>query len=288
MSETRHYVPEDSEISTEKPDIFNDTSLDWIAYAETRRTHGGMTGNLSDRSSSINPEGHALTGSPLPYEEWAAKETADVRTRHQILLSRLSLHDIAYPYPVHGTNLLPISEPIVTTSVNLQAEARTQADAALVHTEGIASAITPADCPILNLVDVLNKRTLQIHAGYVGLESGVVRKVLNEVSTASRNNYLVYVSPFARSGFEIHGPVLERLSTNTLTKDFIVPGENGQIFDLGNAVQQQLIDAGIHEYHIELSRDDTLTQDEFFSHRNRVNKGAAGRNGIILGIHRPR
>ncbi len=286
MSTFEDYTPQQDEIRTEKPDIFNEASLNWVAYAETRRTDGGMTGNLSDRNSSINPEGYTLSRSPLSYDQWMEKEVADVHTRHQMLLSRLSLSDIAYPYPTHGTNLLSITAPVESTSISLQAEERAQADAALVQTEGLASAITPADCPILNFVDTLNKRTLQIHAGYVGLESGVVRKVLNEISTASRNNYLVYVSPFARNGFDIHGQVLERLSANPLTKDFILPREDGHVFDLGNAVRQQLTDAGIHEYHVELSRDDTLTQDEFFSHRNRAQKGAAGRNGIILGIHR--
>lgn len=278
------YFPRDDEIVTAKPVIFDDPSLDWVAYAETRRTSGGMSGNLSDRTGNMNLENYEIINPPLSYNEWLEQETDFVKIRHQKILARLSLSDIAYPNPVHGTNLIEVKPPIVSSSIHFEAQRRYSADAALVQTEGIASCVTPADCPVLNLVETKERSTLQIHAGYQGLKLEVVKKVFEKISPATTKNYLAYISPHAINGFAVYGAVLEDLASNAATRDFIYNRNDSHYFDLGAASMQHLIDIGIPESHIQLSTDDTLSQPELFSHRNRHEKGANGRNGIVLGI----
>lgn len=284
MSEISRRLPDNSELLTDKPAIFDRPSLDWLAYAETRRLYGGSSGNLSDRPTSMNNEGYQISGSSLSYDEWLSREIADVKFRHSLLLEALSLTDIAYPNPVHKTDLLTVSDSVDSTSITVDAHIRASADAALVTVPGIASAITPADCPVINLVDEKEKMTLQIHAGYQGLGAEVVKKVFKQAGITNGKNLLAYISPFAIEGFEVYGDVLDSLSTNPSTEDFVFQHSSKYFFDLGGAAKQQLITAGVEETNIQVSTEDTLSQDTLFSYRNRVQKGTAGRNGVVLGI----
>lgn len=277
---------DEGRISTQKPAIFDRPSLDWVAYAETRRTGPGMNGNFSDRPTTINPTNHALTGSNEDYEVWAAHETEKVRQKYEEVLSKTALDHIALPNPVHKTDLFITRRDDRSAHIELPAIDRVNADAILVTEPGIGSGVTPADCPVINLVNTMERSTLQIHAGYRGINSGIVRKVFNELAVANPEHYLAYISPYATKGFAVHGPVLESLTENPTVAPFVYKDGDNHYIDMGGALKRQLMNEGIPEDNIEISRENTLANPSLFSYRNKIEKGADGRNGIILGIKR--
>jgi copper oxidase (laccase) domain-containing protein len=277
-------MPLSQEFKLEKPAIFSDPSLDWVSYGETRRTDNKMSGNMGDRSSVINPDTHLLVAPDMPYEQWAAQEIAAVQTRDHILRTMLNLDSIGYPQPEHDTSLINLDQSIDDVSINKPAADRTWADATFLSKPGYASSFTPADCPIINVVDAVSRTVAQIHTGYQGLEKNIIQKSFDTMLNVSAKDALVYISPHGRENYVVFGPVLDRLRNNPMTREFVTTSEGTSYFAMSALAAHQLHEVGVRTDAIQISHDNSLTDPTLYSQRNYKLKGANGRNGVVLGI----
>lgn len=272
------------EIRTDKPDIFQDTSLDWLAYGETRRIDNKMSGNMGDRSSVINADTHLQVAPNMPYEEWAQQEIAAVQARDKDLRTALEVDTIGYPQPEHDTALINLDESIGKVSVNSAAADRDWADATVLSRTGYASSFTPADCPIINVVDPVTRTIAQIHTGYQGLEKNIIAKTFSRIPLISPKDALVYISPHGRDKYVVFGPVLERLEENPITREFVTSRNGVSYFAMSALAAHQLHESGVDKDSIQISTENSLTEPSLYSQRNYKLKGANGRNGVVLGI----
>jgi len=150
-------------------------------------------------------------------------------------------------------------------------------DGMVTNLVGVGLLVKVADCQALVLYDPAKKVIGCVHAGWRGQKAGIVKKVVkimveNFGCIASR--ILVGVSPsLSFAAAEFTDPLLE---LGEKFERFI----SGKKVDLVGFTQRELIEAGISESKIELSRICTVNdkRKRFFSHR----LGDAGRSGVMI------
>ncbi len=286
-----------SEIFLDRPDIFKRPSLDWLVYAETRRSQPkGLYGNVSDSGVILSRENHELTGSPIEYDEWAILERDAVRDRVGFLRHTLNITELARPRIEHGVQMVNLDENMATVKDSLPLADRAFADAMFTSTPGYGSIIAPADCIVATVAFPEERAVGQIHAGIRGLASGVISKALRafEDDGLDIDTALVYVAPHAQGGFQMNldetNEVFQRATTESHERveeleHFLLEGKaNLPKLDLTRFALYQFVQSGVGDHNIQISPQNTLTDDTLFSDLMKVEKKGNGRFGVVAGI----
>jgi polyphenol oxidase len=154
---------------------------------------------------------------------------------------------------VHGANVLD------GASVNDVSEA----DALVTDSSELALAILVADCVPLALVDETSGRVALVHAGWRGLQVGVIARTLEGFDARTTH---AFIGPsISKERYQV-GPDVARYFTGVegaLTPD----GGDRSRLDLRLIATRQLLDAGVADDHIVRSRDVTDGGEIFFSDR---------------------
>jgi|GEM_PF-5598271 len=283
-------------ISLEQPEIFKAAAVErhGIVYAETRRTdESSMAGNLSEQEYwgdiplVISQKNYERSGSGLSFEEWAEDVRAKAHILGHTLESYLGLRAIGFPSPVHGTDLINLDDEMDSVRIDVAFPARPTADATLVTKNGYGTSFTPADCAVSNVVDVKTGAIMQIHTGYVGLGKGTIASALNAARDyVDPAHSLVYVSPHAQAGYvinQVNNVLYDRFMADPFLKDFVAMDADGQAtLSLREPTHARLVEAGFKEENIQISTDNTLTDETLFSQSNFLTHGVNGRSGMIL------
>jgi YfiH family protein len=157
---------------------------------------------------------------------------------------------------VHGAHVLEASS--VTRS--------SEADALINDHDELALAILVADCLPVLLVDASSTRFALVHAGWRGLERGVISQTLSHFSDASSVH--AFVGPSISSeGYQVGPEVAEHF---TDVKGALSPdGGDRSRLDLRLVATHQLSMAGVPDESIVVSQQVTDGGEVFFSDRAR-------------------
>lgn len=290
MSVIRHFTPE----------VFNNPAVKkhGVVYAETRRDLSApleeLSGSMSVQEYAgaiplvLSQKNYERTGTSLSFDEWSKRVEAQVHFYDLALKRQLGLHAIGYPSPVHGLDLIHLDTAMSQVDISTPFKDRTKADASLLTEPGTASVIAPADCAVVNIVDVRTGALLQDHAGYVGIGANIAAHTLKEAKDViNPKQSVAYVSPHAQEGYvinQVNNVLVERFEANPYLQPFLTYKENGDVeLNMADAFKAQLIEAGIPEANIEVSPDNSLTDPTLYSQSEFLTKGINGRNGMLFG-----
>jgi copper oxidase (laccase) domain-containing protein len=277
------------EFNLQKPALYEE--LKWVAYGEGRRDPAisdSLTGNGTEADLLLETA-YEFTSSHLPKETWLAKERYLARQRITALRQYMGIIALGRPRPDHGTNYIDLDKDMNNVRDVRPSTHRLHGDATVTETPGFGSVFTPADCPIINLVEPRCRAIAQIHAGYDGMSKGVIPVNMDRFTKAydfAPQETLAYVSPHAISNYEVYGDVLTRLSESVFTRDHLETLNGRTYLRMGQLVFAQLSEAGVAENHIEISTDDSFTDPTLYSQRNYRQKRTNGRNPIAIGIRK--
>lgn len=224
-----------------------------------------------------------------------ATEVRWAHERRSLLAHALgvSMRNVACPKPVHGRDVAIVSNATIP-NLRLDCPTRSSADIAVITTDGYASLIASADCPIIDIVDP-NKygAVAQVHAGWQGILAGSVVAVMEHLVMRGTNpaDLLINIQPNATEGFELGGEGLD--SWVAAFGGEFTRFEGGKSYiDMTAAVIAQLCEFAVKDGRIQTSSAynaegdyhdlNTLDDDRFYSHRTRAHKGYTGRNAALL------
>ncbi len=143
------------------------------------------------------------------------------------------------------------------------ASAGDEADALVSGDPSLAIAMLVADCVPLVLADESSGRVAVVHAGWRGLAAGVIARTLDELSPTDAH---VFIGPsISRESYQV-GPEVAEAFAHIDGAVFADGGDRSRL-DLRLVATRQLIDAGVAEDRIALSREVTDGGAVFFSDR---------------------
>ena len=202
-----------------------------------------------------------------------------------------SVYAMASPKPVAGADHVFLSRKNIA-DLQLDSPNRICADIVHLFVAGYASLIAPADCPVIDIVDPnVNGQVSQVHAGWQGILAGAVTKTMEGMIRRGLRpeRVLANVHPNATDGFELSGEGLERWLA-AFNGDFVTVVDDRSYISMTDAVVAQMQQYGVKEGRIQTSKAysndgidlNSLTDDRFYSHRAKAQKGFNGRNAAVL------
>lgn len=138
-----------------------------------------------------------------------------------------------------------------------------EADALFTDTSDLALAILVADCVPLAFTDTSSGRVALVHAGWRGLQAGVIQRALESVNVRTTH---AFVGPsISKERYQVGPEVAQHFMgvEGALSAD----GGDRSRLDLRLIATRQLLDAGIDNDRIELSREVTDGGEVFYSDR---------------------
>jgi YfiH family protein len=141
--------------------------------------------------------------------------------------------------------------------------AASEADALVTHSPELALAILVADCVPLALVDTSSGRVALVHAGWRGLEAGVIARTLEGLDARATHAFLG--PSISKERYQVGPEVAQHFTSveGALTPD----GGDRSRLDLRLVATRQLLSAGVLDDRIVRSRDVTDGGEVFFSDR---------------------
>ncbi len=140
----------------------------------------------------------------------------------------------------------------------------TEADALHCASARWALAVLVADCVPMLLVDEASPRFAVVHAGWRGLQRGVVRNALAAFDDPSTVHAFVGPS-ISAEGYQVGPDVAEQFVD---VPDALYPdGGDRSRLDLRRVAVHQLVGLGVHDANVEVSRQPTDGGELFFSDR---------------------
>lgn len=212
-------------------------------------------------------------------------EPATVIANRRLLMTALGLDSATQDqlvscFQVHGTTVARIDEPQGLRTVP-------DCDALMTATPGVPLLICIADCvPIIVVARRPQRAVAVIHSGWKGTLaqiSAAVVAALQEAYGADPVELRAYIGPYIGPGsFEISADVAARFAEAFpgLKQQVASHDADRSTLDLGAAVSQTLLDAGLMSANITVLGDDTVTNTErYYSYRSE--DGRTGRQAAL-------
>jgi YfiH family protein len=142
-------------------------------------------------------------------------------------------------------------------------EESSEGDALVSGASDLALAILVADCVPLALIDTSSGRVALVHAGWRGLEVGVIARALEGFDAHATH---AFMGPsISQERYQVGPDVAQYFSR--VEGALIADGGDRSRLDLRLVATRQLLDAGVDDDRIERSRDVTDGGEVFFSDR---------------------
>ena len=178
--------------------------------------------------------------------------------------------------PTHLLNVHQVHSPDAVVATGLWDGARPKADAIVTRAEGLAIAVTTADCGPILLVEPNARVIGAAHAGWKGALTGVLEATVTAMEQlgAERNGIVAAIGPMIRQpSYEVGGEFVTRfLDADADNAMFFLPSsrEGHAMFDLAAFIRDRLEAAGV--LMIDDLGIDTYSDERFFSYRRSVHR----------------
>ncbi len=158
-------------------------------------------------------------------------------------------------------------------------ETITDSDGMICTQTGLVLNVTVADCCGILIYDKKNKAIAALHSGWKGTSLNIAGKgieMLNQKFGSSPANLLVWLSPCAgKEEYEVEWDVAKHFEQYVIKKN-----DKKYLLDIREPILDQLIEAGVPESQIEISKECTISDDRFHSYRR--DKERSGRMSVFI------
>jgi YfiH family protein len=212
--------------------------------------HLGVDAFVTDRfgGASVGPYDSLNLGDRVGDDDEHVRENRS-RVAHALGVTRLII-----VRQVHGSEV----------SAAGTATAETQADAIITDASGVGIAVLVADCVPILLVDEASARFCVAHAGWRGLQKGILTNSVNGFSNP--NTVHAFIGPsISAEGYQV-GPEVADYFTKIPEAVLADVGDRSRL-DLRCVAAHQLTTLGISDTHLTLARQSTDGGETFFSDR---------------------
>jgi len=162
---------------------------------------------------------------------------------------------------VHGNRVVAVGRKDVGKIID-------NCDGLITNSPEIYLALSAADCLPIALFDPITNSIGFIHAGWRGLEKGVIRNSINlmvEKFKVNSEKLIVYIGPFI---CQKHYEVKSDVSGKFFAYPTALRNINGKTFlDLGKVAKEQLVESGINKNNIWFDGRCTFEDKNLFSYR---------------------
>jgi len=179
--------------------------------------------------------------------------------------------------PKHLINVHQVHSPDAVVVAGPWDGQRPKADALVTRTDGLAIAVTTADCGPVLLVEPNARVIGAAHAGWKGALTGVLEATVAAMEKlgAERGGIVAAIGPMIRQpSYEVGGEFVTRfLDADADNAVFFLPSsrEGHAMFDLAGFIRDRLKAAGV--LMIDDLGLDTYSDERFFSYRRSVHRG---------------
>jgi len=178
----------------------------------------------------------------------------DVAENRKRVASAIGAEKLIIVRQVHSSDVVDAAQAITET----------EADGLVTAESNVVLCILVADCVPILLFDSSSNRFAAVHAGWKGLASGVIASALMHFDTASSVHAFVGPS-ISFEGYQV-GPEVADVFAHIPGATASDGGDRSRL-DLRLVANHQLIEAGISDENIEISRQSTDGGEIFFSDR---------------------
>jgi YfiH family protein len=151
-----------------------------------------------------------------------------------------------------------------------------EADGHFTSKPNLALVIKTADCLPVFIWNRKTKVISGVHAGWRGVENGIITKAIEKISSADeRKDLEIWIGPhITEISFEVGSDVLEQFQAS-LPKDFSFYEKRKDKFyiDLQKIAFHQLERLGVSKQQVHTLNIDTKTDQDFYSHRRKAGEG---------------
>lgn len=169
----------------------------------------------------------------------------------------------------HSDKILWLDQPLLNNNT-LAENLLLPYDASFTHSKNKVCVIMSADCIPILLTDKNASFVAAIHAGWRGVENGIIKKTISNISVPG-SNMLAYIAPaICKDHFEVGPEVVEMfIHQDKSNRLFFSENGNGKFLcDLTAIAKNQLKGCGLLENNIYMSNLCTYCNEEqFFSYR---------------------
>jgi len=179
--------------------------------------------------------------------------------------------------PTHLLNVHQVHSPDAVVATGPWDGQRPKADAIVSRAEGLAIAVTTADCGPILLVEPNARVIGAAHAGWKGALTGVLEATITAMEKlgAERGGIVAAIGPMNRQpSYEVGSEFVTRfLDADADNAMFFLPSsrEGHAMFDLAGFIRDRLEAAGV--LMIDDLDLDTYSDERFFSYRRSVHRG---------------
>lgn len=224
----------------------------------------------------------------LNLSEYSGDLPTAVEANRALLCRKIGLTTagLFIPYQTHDNRVLSIDESFLTLNESAQRSAMQGIDALITNRPGVCIGVTTADCVPVLLFDPVHRVAAAIHAGWRGTVKRIASKTLQEMTLRYQTNPADVVAAIGPSigpeAYEVGEEVAEAFH-NAVFSSAVLTTSNKPHIDLWQANRQDLMEAGLQSYHIEISGICTFTHHEqYFSARRLGIRSGRIVTGIML------
>ncbi len=200
--------------------------------------------------------------------------TDDDLMLHQRVFSKLlgiSNANMKYQLQTHGTNIVEVFSDSSTV----------ESDGIYTQEKGLVLNVKIADCAGILIFDPTNEIIMALHSGWKGTQQDISSKgisILKERFNSNVEELLVYISPCASGDNYQVGEDVAAYFETSITKI----SDRKYLFDNKNEIKNQLLNCGIIEKNIEISKICTINDTLYHSFRR--DKELSGRMSAFIGM----
>lgn len=212
-----------------------------------------------------------------------------IKNRQQVCQALgISFETLTFQNQVHSDSIAIVDAHNAGAGRRVKAEAIEKTDALITSTKGVTLIAQSADCVPIVIYDTQKKVAAAVHAGWRGTVKKIAQKTalrMVEAMGCNPANMIVGIGPsIGPCCYEVGKEVLDETSKAFGNSQSLVSEVNSkQHFNLWEANRLQLIEVGIANENIELSRICTFCNHRtFYSHRH--DRGVTGRFGAGISI----
>lgn len=225
---------------------------------------------FTEANRELVSSGSGIDGLNLGYNTDAPAEEVD--ENFDRLLNELYWNsmEIAVAKQVHGDHIETVEVPGVVPDT----------DGLVTKKAGLAIGIRVADCAAVLAVDPVNKVAGAFHAGWKGAALEIVKKGIGQMTElgADPNQILAWVSPcISLKNFEVGEEVASQFPDRFVDRTSYKKPH----VDLPSFIHNQLLESGVKDSSIEISRECTMENRQFYSYRREGRKA-----GRMIGLVR--
>jgi YfiH family protein len=217
-----------------------------------------------------------------------SRDRADAVAENRARMARalgLAPDRLLVPFQIHSSDAVSVSAP-------WELDQRPRADAIVTATNGLAVAVTGADCGIVLLVDATTRVIGASHAGWKGALAGIIEATLAAMEKlgAKRDRICAALGPtIGPSSYEVGSEFVARFTADASDNArFFTPSKRPDhaFFDLPSYIGMRARVAGCGQF-IDLGLDTYADEARFFSYRRSVHRREPDYGRLVAAIALP-